>query len=47
MKNEVFKRNEFVARILDAYDEKHAIFAHVLQSSLELTVVFSNIYCEL
>ena len=47
MKSEVYKRNELVARILDVADEQHAIFEHELQSSLRLTVGFSNTYCEL
>jgi hypothetical protein len=47
MNSEVYKRTELVACILDAADEQHLIFAHDLQSSLRLTVGFSNIYCEL
>jgi hypothetical protein len=55
--SEMDTRDEFLARILDAAvrmknmkihsDEQHAIFAYELESSLRLTVGFSNIYCEL
>jgi len=49
--------DELIARILDAVsgikkvknksEEQNAIFAHELQNSLTLTVVFSCIYCYL
>jgi hypothetical protein len=47
MKNEVYRRIKLVACILDAANEQRPIFSHDLQSSLRLTVGFSNIYCEL
>jgi hypothetical protein len=55
-KTKVDTPDEFLARILDAVArikkredqlKQHAIFAHELQSSLRLTVGFSNNYYEM